>query len=102
MKTTLFFALCLALVGCGTTTDEIVLPQGDVTKVTAEMRTACASVFKSDEAIASMIAAVEIDRANGLTKDEELASGNQLCTDANAGQQCPACMQVIIDYVYGK
>lgn len=102
-------ALPLGLGACGTSLEDAlsgirILP--DPESISADVRANCEGVLTEDEILSSIVAA-RIDQSNGITKQEELATGLQNCAiDALLGgpdiSACNACKRAILDQVFGE
>ncbi len=103
MKRILFGWLCLFIVGCAAPADSGTpqIPTPDVSKITPAIRAACESRV-TDADLAVIIAFAEYDRNNGTTKADELAVNFENCDQSpDAAAPCRACIQAILDEVYG-
>jgi len=103
MRWMLFGFFWVLAAGCGAgTTNDTQIPVGDVSRVTDEIRSACASLDASDTTLASLIAAAETDRNNGVSREDATAGIVAACAlDPDKAVPCEACLRAIIGEVYG-
>lgn len=103
-------AMLLWCVGsCGSGLEEALsgirlLPDPDT--ISADVRERCTAILTEDEILSSTLAA-RIDQANGITKQQELATALQSCAiDSLLGgaeiTECNACKRAILDQVFGE
>jgi hypothetical protein len=103
------FGLACFASGCGTELESVLsnislLPDAD--SISAEVRDACADVMTETEILTSIVAA-RVDRANGVTKNEEQFTAATNCAlDALFGDvdvdACTNCKNAILDQVFGE